>query len=349
MSDRVSKILIIQTAFIGDVILTTPLIQAVRQRFPSSVIDILVIPAAVNVIENNPAIRTILIYDKKRKGRRIHGLYRIMLTLRREKYDLVLCPHRSFRSALLARCSKAAQRIAFRRSAGACLFTHRVPYRSDRHEVERNLSLLDPFGHQPHEPKPVIYPDDADRAIIARLVEKQDSVQRFLAIAPGSVWKTKRWPLEHFQELIRLLPDHLGVFLIGGKEDVVLCHAIAQIAPERMVNTAGQLTLRQSAELIRRCTMLLSNDSAPTHLASAMGVPTIVIFGPTVPAFGFGPLAPRSRVMEKELPCRPCSIHGGIKCPIGTHECMVSITPESVCRFINEQLEMEPSHECIKN
>jgi heptosyltransferase-2 len=149
-----------------------------------------------------------------------------------------------------------------------------------------------------------------------------------VAVAPGSVWNTKRWPADRFADLVRRLnAARLPVVLVGGKDDVPLCDEIARAAGHPAVlNVAGRLSLLQSAELIRRCRLVVSNDSAPMHLAVAMRVPVVAIFGATVPSFGFSPAGPRDVVVETGgLSCRPCGIHGGKRCPVGTFECMLAI------------------------
>jgi heptosyltransferase-2 len=154
-----------------------------------------------------------------------------------------------------------------------------------------------------------------------------------VAIAPGSVWNTKRWIQEHFVGLIKILVDEgYSIAVVGGAEDASLCQEIERATGnERVLNAAGRLMLLQSAELLRRCKVVVSNDSAPMHLAGAVGTPVVAIFGATVPQFGFGPTGALDEVVETlGLPCRPCSIHGGDACPIGTFVCMKQITPGQV-------------------
>ena len=169
-----------------------------------------------------------------------------------------------------------------------------------------------------------------------------DSHRPMVALAPGSVWFTKRWPEEHFLAVARaLLHDGVPVVLVGGADDAALCARIAEGCGEgaAILNAAGRLSLLQSAELLRRCALLVSNDSAPMHLAGAVGTPVFALFGATVPSFGFAPLGPRDRVFELQgLACRPCGIHGGQECPIGTFVCMRDLTPASLLAPIGEFL-----------
>jgi heptosyltransferase-2 len=154
-----------------------------------------------------------------------------------------------------------------------------------------------------------------------------------IALAPGTVWNTKRWPAERFAELARKLDgEGYTVALVGGAEDRPLCDAIVSAAaPARIFTAAGALSLLRSAELIRRCQLLVSNDSAPMHLGVAVGTPVVALFGATVPEFGFAPYGPKDLVVEiRGLSCRPCSSHGGARCPINTFDCMLRISADRV-------------------
>jgi heptosyltransferase-2 len=183
---------------------------------------------------------------------------------------------------------------------------------------------------------PVIFSSEADIRRVDQwlgnnLVSAENNT---IALAPGSVWPTKRWPENYFFELGKILvADDYNVILIGGDADRILCE---RIAGEKIINAAGSFTIRESAEFLRRCSILISNDSAPMHLAGAVATPVIALFGPTVPAFGFTPHGDKNRILEKKLACRPCGVHGGRTCPIKTHECMQSISPEQVYREICE-------------
>jgi heptosyltransferase-2 len=325
------KILIVQTAFIGDVILATPLAEAALQRFPGSRVDFMAIPAAANLLEKNPFVHQVLIFDKRGRQRGLAALWKMATRLKRERYDLALVPHRSLRSALLVWLAEIPQRVGFDRSAGAWFFTTRVPYRQ-KPEVERNLDLLRALNGAIAIPSPKIVWDETDTRIVDSFFDDTIKGRWFCALAPGSVWATKRWLPGHFAELARRLiaETDARIYLIGGKDDAELCARLAREIGDACLNTAGKLTLRQSAALLDRCQILVSNDSAPTHLGVATRCKVITIFGPTVPAFGFAPFGDGHMVIEKNLSCRPCSSHGSKRCPIGTHACMLEIPVEEV-------------------
>jgi heptosyltransferase II len=333
---EIRNIVVIQTAFIGDAILTLPLVQAAKKAFPSANIDLVVTPRSKELFSNHPDVHEAIGYDKRGADSGPGGLLRMARQLKSRSYDLALIPHRSLRSALLAFLSGVTLRIGFDRSAGRFLMSRTVRYNPDIHEIDRNLSLLNPLtpGSAKRE-LPRIYPSDADERKVDKLLIELEigHADKLVAIAPGTIWSTKRWLKERFGALaVRLESAGWEVVLVGGSDDKRLCSEIRTLTKSSLVyDASGALTLLQSAELIRRCRVLICNDSAPMHLATAVGTPVIAIFGATVPSFGFGPTGPYDVVVETEgLKCRPCSIHGGDKCPIQTFDCMRNITDARV-------------------
>lgn len=333
---RAENILVIQTAFIGDAILTLPLVRVLKDFFPDANIDMVVTPRAQELFMNHPDIGETIPYDKREKDRGIAGLRRMAGNLRERKYDMAFIPHRSLRSAAVAWLARIPLRFGFHRSAGRFLLTKSIRYRDDHHEIRRNLALLQGIGimDQPSV-LPRLYPSIEDARIVDRLLLEFEIVNpsRLIALAPGTVWNTKRWLKEHFASLAVNLDDEgYEMVLVGGGEDRELCSDVcARSGSMKVHNTAGKLSLLQSAELIRRCNLLVTNDSAPMHLAVGVGTPVVAVFGATVPEFGFAPMGPFDSVVEiRNLRCRPCSRHGGERCPIRTFECMRSITHERV-------------------
>jgi lipopolysaccharide heptosyltransferase II len=341
------RILLFQTAFIGDVILMLPLAQALRRTFPDAWIAAVAIPASAGVLANHPAINEVLVFDKRGAHRGYHGIRSMAGTLRAKAFEVALIPHRSLRSALVCSHAGIPRRVGFDRSAGRFLLTERVRYDAGAHEITRDLALAAPLGVTPETRElPSLYPGASDVALVDALLQdwrrRGGSGGKFVAVAPGSVWNTKRWPAERFTAVIGGLASRgCSVVLLGGREDAPLCSEISRTVGEKNVlNAAGRLSLLQSAELIRRCSVTLSNDSAPMHMAVAMRVPVVAIFGATVPAFGFAPTGPNDVVLETlGLSCRPCGIHGGKRCPVGTFECMLAIEPDRVLDRILTRLD----------
>ncbi len=338
------KILIIQTAFIGDVILTTPLISSVKKIYPDSAIDFLTIPKSVNILENNPDLNQIIIFDKNDKDSGLSGLMRLGTYLKSQSYDICFTPHRSLRSAFLSYTTGAQKRIGFDRSAFKWAYTNIVIYRYDIHEIERNLSLLGQEEYGLNISKPLIYPSDEDINIVNQILKDNfiSKKSRIFAFAPGSIWPTKRWPENYFADLCRMLvSDGYVPLLIGGPDDIGICEEIQRACPQSR-SLAGILSLRQSTYLLKKCTGLITNDSAPLHLGLAADIPVYAIFGATVPEFGFAPFGEKDKVIEyKDLACRPCGKHGSAKCPVKSFDCMLKLTPEKVYSELNLNLTTE--------
>jgi heptosyltransferase II len=340
-----NNILVIQTAFIGDAILTLPLIQSLKRNYDTASIDVVVVPRTADIFAHHPAISSIISYDKRGRDSGWMGLWRLRNQLRGKKYDLIIIPHRSLRSAFLAWLLKPNIRIGFNRSAGRMFLTKIVQYNSTEHEINRNLSLLSPLSvHIKRDELPQLYPSGEDAQVVNSMLESfgLNRKNHIVAVAPGTIWNTKRWPANRFASLCtRLSSECSAVLLIGGKEDNSLCKEIAGMSMAKNIfNSAGRLSLLQSAALIQRSQVLISNDSAPMHLAVAVGTPVVAIFGATIPEYGFAPLGSQDVIVEtRGLKCRPCSIHGGNTCPIKTFECMMAITPELVVNKVMECLQ----------
>jgi heptosyltransferase II len=344
VSQTFRRILVIQTAFIGDVILTLPLIQVLKRNFQDAQIDVVATPRAAGLFANHPAIHRVIQYDKRGMDSGVKGFIHLEREISAGRYELAIVPHRSIRSALLAYFSRIKRRIGFDNSAGRWFFTDIVQYHINRHEIERNLSLLEALGvTSSHRELPSLYPCEADRQAIDQVLEHSgiNQTRELISIAPGTIWNTKRWPKERFAQVARQLAgEGHSVVLIGSDADQPLCNEIKSLADEEHVlNTAGTLTLLQSTELIRRSSVIITNDSAPMHIGVAVRTPVVAIFGATVPSFGFSPYGDHDVVVETlGLTCRPCSIHGGHACPIKTFECMNNIESDRVLTSVRVQL-----------
>ncbi len=313
---------VIQTAFLGDVVLTTPLLSRLAERHGP--VDVVTTPAAAALLETHPAVRSVIRYDKHGSGKGWRGLSRVASELRARGYATVYLPHRSVRSALLAMVSGAPERVGFADSAAAITYTRRVPRPREGHEVDRLLTLA---GSAESAPGVTLALTPADYSAADHWLAAHGVSPRFIALAPGSIWGTKRWP--YYAELAAGLDRPCVV--VGGVDDRPLADAIVAAAPDRTVSAAGELNLRASAALIQRAAALVTNDSAPLHLATAVGTPIVALFGPTVPGFGFGPRRPGDVTLGREgLACRPCSRHGPPVCPLGHHRCMRDLPVETV-------------------
>ena len=324
--------LVIQTAFLGDVVLTTPLLEALARRHGP--LDVVTTSAAAPLLETHRAIRRVIRYDKRGKDRGLRRLFGLAGTLRAERYEAAYLPHRSLRSAALAWLAGIGTRVGFE-DGWRVLYTHVHRRDAGDHEIDRLLALADVA---PSGARPSLTVTPADRTLVGAFLSANAIQQPFVALAPGSIWGTKRWP--YYAELAQRLAARVAIVVVGGPEDAALASDITEAVGRgggRAVSGCGSLTLRQSAEVIHCAALLVTNDSAPLHFAQAVGTPTVALFGSTVPAFGFGPRGPRDRVVERQgLPCRPCSAHGPATCPLGHHLCMKSLTVEDVLLAIEE-------------
>jgi len=329
--------LAIQTAFLGDVVLTTPLLRVLAQRHGP--VDVVTTPAAAPLLETHPAVRAVIRYDKRGADAGARGFLALARRLRGAQYEVAYVPHQSLRSALLARFAGIPRRVGYA-SGWPFLYTESRRRPADAHEVDRLLALVDaPDADR----RPSLTVTAADAAAAGGVLEAGGVAGRFVALAPGSIWGTKRWP--GFPLLAaRLSATGDRIVVIGGPDDRALgdeiVRAVASATPEpgsAVLNACGTLSLRASAALIGRARILVTNDSAPLHLAQAMGTPTVALFGPTVPEFGFAPINPGDATLGVDgLACRPCSKHGPARCPLGHHRCMTELTVEQVVATIEE-------------
>ncbi|MEZ4411393.1 MAG: lipopolysaccharide heptosyltransferase II [Gemmatimonadales bacterium] len=322
---RPGPMLVIQTAFLGDVVLTTPLLSRLAARFGP--VDVVTTPAAAELLETHPAVRQVIRYDKRGTDSGLGGFRRLAERLAATRYAGVFLPHRSWRSAALAACAHIPDRIGFDDSPAAMLYTERVPRPRGGHESARLLALADGGRHEGAVPAVGLTLTDADRAAADAWLKERKIAGPFVAVAPGSIWGTKRWP--GYAELVARLKQ--PVVVLGSAADSALADEVAAAGAGRAHSAAGALSLRESAAVIARANLLVTNDSAPLHLATGVGTPVVAVFGPTTPAQGFGPIGAGSRVVEeKGLWCRPCSPHGPATCPLGHHTCMQAIGVERV-------------------
>jgi len=330
--------LIVQTSFLGDMVLTTPLIAYLADRGP---VDVVCTPAAAALLANNPHVRETIAYDKRNADRGVRGFLKLTARLRGGHYDAAYHAQGSVRSGALTLAAGIRDRVGFASSAGHRFYTTRVAPLENVHHAARLLSLgtRDPLREMPPAMvRPQLFPGGAEREAVDALLGAGVGRDRLFALAPGSVWATKRWP--YYADVARLLRKEGTIVVIGGSGDAALADEIMDALGGDAINATGKLSLLASAELIGRAALLVTNDSAPQHLASAMNTPTIAVFGPTVPEFGFGPLAERTAIAGvTTLACRPCDKHGPQRCPLGHWRCMREITADDVARLAHAVLE----------
>ncbi len=334
LAAKPKKILLIQTAFLGDCVLTLPLLKNIRDIFPQAEITVLTRPETVQVF-SAPGLENVnFIEDRKKTAKsKLAETKRIIKEIFSRNFDAAIIPHRSFRSAFMAWKAGIPVRIGFSNSAGKFLLTHKVPFSWLMHDVERDLSLLTPVSKELKAAFPGIKTNEQASTAISK------AKGLVFGINPGSAWPTKRWPAESWADLVKRLYAYSGkrVLIVGGKKEEEWNRHIEKASgPEKCVNLTGQTSMPELMEAIRGLRAFISNDSGPMHIACALGVPAIGIFGPTTKELGFFPYGEKNKVVQVPLSCRPCALHGSKKCPHGHFLCMRLITPEAVFEAARE-------------
>jgi heptosyltransferase-2 len=312
------NILIIQTAFLGDVILATPVVSELQRIYPNAKIDFLLRKGNEGILENHPDINEIFIFNKKRG--KIKEIKRLKKLIRANKYDLLVNLHRFGSSGILSFLSGAKQKVGFNKNPFSFCYNIKIKHEigNGTHEVERNLRCIAHLGAQKLV-RPQVYPSQENRNKVADLVSSP-----FVTLAPASVWFTKQLPEAKWVELAEKLSNIFEVYLVGGSADFELCERIRTAAGlTEGSNLAGKLNLLDSCALFERASRCYVNDSGPLHMASAVNAPTTAFFCATIPAFGFGPLSDDHEIREtdEKLVCKPCGLHGGKHCPEGHFKC----------------------------
>ncbi|MEO2065988.1 MAG: lipopolysaccharide heptosyltransferase II [Desulfurobacteriaceae bacterium] len=330
-----NKVLVFQTAFLGDLILTSPLIKSVKRSFPGFQVHLVVRKGFEGVFEDFWAVDRVIPFDKK-------GFWRFSKQLRSEKYSLAVSPHRSHRTSLILFLSKIPRRVGYDRAGFSFLYTDRVKheFKKGLHEVDRLLRLLEPLERD----FSVVYDREVELPLTISTYERTLSKfslkeGEYGVIAPGSVWPTKAWLPEYYAEVGNyLLRKGLKVVIVGSKSDEVYCSRVFELMGRRGINLCSKTSLKEFFSVIKGAKLLVSNDSSPVHVASAFNTPVVEVYGATVPDFGFFPYGRGKFVELKGLKCRPCGLHGGRKCPEGHFKCMVGLKPEKVIEVVEELL-----------
>lgn len=316
-----NRILVIQTASIGDVILTTPVLEKLHAFFPEACIDLLIKRGYQDLFAAHPFIDTLLLWNKSH--RKYRNFFHLLRQVRGKRYDLVVNLQRFAATGLLTSFSGAPVSIGFDKNPFSLLFSKRVKHKIGKkaagwHEIHRNLALI---AHLTDDKivNPKLYPSQLDYARMSQFKTRQ-----YICLAPASLWFTKQYPVEKWVDFVGQLDAATHVYLLGSAADAMLCNdIIKQSGHPNCFSFAGKLSLLESAALMRDAAMNYVNDSAPMHLASAVNAKTTAIYCSTIPAFGFGPLSDGAAVIQidHELPCRPCGLHGLKACPEKHFKC----------------------------
>jgi heptosyltransferase-2 len=334
------KILLIRLSSLGDAILATAAVEALAALRPDAEIHVLTKPAFGEVFAGNPHVRRVIEWGRDESPRTVAG------KLLPEDYALIVDLHANLRTRLLRFFLPGRWSVYRKGAARRRLFLWfgfpTLP--RNVHVLDRYLAALAPVmgtGGVPRRVLPRLYPDKAAQEKASALLSEAgwDGRAPLVALAPGARWPTKAWPEPRWTELAGMLGAK-GFFpvLVGGANEKALAEGILSRAACRGAVVAGRTGLVETAALLQLCRALVTNDSAPLHMATAVGTPVVAIFGPTVRGFGFYPVGPRDRTVEADAPCRPCRLHGGEKCPKGHFDCMEKISATEVFSALQDAL-----------
>jgi len=323
------RILVFQTAFIGDLVLVSSLVKSVKKTFPESFVSLVCKKGYESIYEGFECLDEIIPYDKK-------GVRKFAGVLKEKRFDVVFSPHRSHRTSIVLSLAKIPERIGFDTSGFSFFYTKKVKYEKGIHEIERNIKLLTAYKEDAVvDLKPELSVSESEKM---EVLEKFKIGTSYAVISPGSVWPTKRWLPEYFAEVAKYLKEK-GVLpvIAGGPGDMNVSRQVVEGTPF-VIDTTGKTSLREFMALVSRAEVVITNDSSPTHFAVALGRSVVTVFGPTVKEFGFYPYSDKGVVAEIDLYCRPCGIHGGRSCKENHFRCMRELRPNKVISLVEKVL-----------
>jgi len=335
------KIVVVQTAFIGDAVLTLPMLEVLAKNNPDAIIDVVTIPITSEIFQASPFVNEVIVYDKRNTHKGFKALLSFARMLGNRGYSYLVAPHRSLRTSLLVLFSGITESVGFNNSSLPIIYKHLVDYPYELHEVARNISLVSTNGAEKYSSYlPMMLFSDESKKKIDFFISSIAKDKKIIAIAPGSVWKTKRYPVEHFLSLVRtLISKNYLILLIGSEVEFKLNEDIQKAAGNNCVNIAGRHSILETIYLLTKCNLLITNDSAPTHFGMAADIPVLTIYCSTVPDFGFFPYTGKSGTISlNDLPCKPCGIHGYEVCPLSHFNCGQKLLPEVVLAKIDTLL-----------
>jgi heptosyltransferase-2 len=340
MEDDPSRVLIIDTAWVGDVVFTTSLIQAVRHLWPDVQLALLVSPRATGVVQTHPAITELIVYEKAGRERGPGALLALGRRLRARRFDIVLCAHPSLRSGLLSKLSAAPVRAGYEAPWAPLCFTHTCSndLALEPFHVERRLNLLRAVGLSVEDPD-VHVPVSSDAIEWAgRFLDREQVSSPLLGLVPASAWATKRWPGVAFRELAATAQEKLSArcIIFAGQQDATLAAEIGRGVDPAPIAVLGE-PWEHVAALLQKCRWVVGNDTGPSYLAIAVKGPAVrVLYGSTQVNFRF---RPPHMAMTAGVPCCcPRTGHGKKKCSWGHPPiCMGAIAPRDVLDSLNTQ------------
>jgi heptosyltransferase-2 len=324
----VLRVLLVRFSSIGDIVLTTPLVRALRRRHPDAQLIYVTKRAMAPLVADNPHLSQVIALEPD------EPLTQLARRLRALQPTHSLDLHGSLRSAALRALVRGRWwGYAKRKLARTLLVTTKLDlYRGDVPVAERYFEAARRLDVTPDGGPPEFFLGAAARARVARwLAERGLATEPLAALAPGAAHATKRWPMAHWQALGgRLREMGYRLVVLGGPDD----RGVAQQLGPFAESAAGEFTLQETGACLARAKVLISGDTGVMHMATGVGTPVVALFGPTVRAFGFFPYHARATVLAQDLRCRPCSTMGTARCPLGHHRCLVDLLPAQVAAAV---------------
>ena len=353
-----NKILIIRLSSIGDIILTTPLIRALRKRFPEAVIDFVVKEQFLDLVRTNPHLSSVIVFDHT-KG--FTELRRIKRLIRREQYDIILDIHRNFRSFYLRTFSGAGTATHYHK-----YYLRRLllvwfginTFRTIEPVYKRYFYAALPFGIVPDDEGTELYVPDLITDRVRHVLEKSSfrsaggrpafggKEQPLVVLCPGAGFATKRWFPDGFAKVGDYFIQRYGAFvcIAGSNQDEAVCREVQRLMYGYSEQCAGMFTLLESAALLKQASLVVTNDTGLMHIAESQKRPLVALFGSTSRELGYYPFSENSFVIEKDILCRPCTHNGRDTCPKKHFDCMMTITPEEVIEAAEQLFISEKNH-----
>ncbi|GMU95367.1 glycosyltransferase family 9 protein [Ignavibacterium album] len=335
------KILFIQTAFPGDAVLALPALEKLKQLNPESQIDVLCIPSTEEIFLAAPYVDNTVVIDKRKKHKSLNSLFQFANELKSKNYDSIYSVHRSLRTSLLVLLSEVKESYGFSNASLKYVYKKVVPYELYKHEVQRNLDLIgSAYDKESWKIRPSVKFSEEVITKVNNFLQTIET-ENLIAVAPGSVWATKRYPAEKWKKVISYFSEkNYSVLLIGGRDDETLCDSISENIDGKVFNAAGKFSILESINLLTHCKLLISNDSAPAHFGTSAGIKVLSIYCSTIPEFGFYPYLNGSRfVSYNGLKCKPCGIHGHNNCPLNHFNCANKLSDAEIIKVAEEMLD----------
>jgi heptosyltransferase-2 len=336
---QVKRILVAQTGFIGDVVLTTPLLQALKARLKPEFLAVLSTPEGAELLRDSGLVDVVITFDKRAKDKGWRGFARLGRSLQGHGFTHALAPHKSLRTGVLLAICRIPHRTGFRESPARLFYHSTVSPNRSLHAAGRILSLASALGIEPTGQERLVLRSQEKAGGASKILGEIgcDGQTPLFGIQPGSIWKTKRWVATGYGKVAKEIRERYGgrALILGGEKDKPIAAGILEHAGKEVIDLVGKTSLSDLMGILRRLKVLITNDSGPMHMAVALGVPVVAVFCSTTRDLGFYPYTNRAVVVEKNLSCRPCGPHGGQRCPVGTEECMRGIRPDEVLRAVD--------------